>query len=86
MNLLEWVLRMKEEQRVSEAFSVPYFKENFQQYIERNKDVFTKTHAMNAYYRSIVGTLINDNLNKNSEIVRRIRNLETAYIEIKNEN
>lgn len=71
---------------MSEAFSVPYFKENFQQYIERNNDVFTKTHAMNAYYRSIVGTLINDNLNKNSEIVRRIRNLEIAYIEIKNEN
>jgi YvfG protein len=70
---------------MSEAFSVPYFKENFKQYIERNKDVFTKTHAMNAYYRSIVGTLINDNLNKNSEIVRRIRNLETAYIEIKNQ-
>ena len=70
---------------MSEAFSVPYFKENFRQFIEKNKDVVTKTHAMNAYYRSIVGTLINDNLNKNSETVRRIRNLETAYIEVKNE-
>lgn len=69
---------------MAEQFSVAFFEENFKQYIERNKDVFTKNHAMNAYYRSIVGTLINDNLNKNGEIVRRIRNLETAYNQVKN--
>jgi hypothetical protein len=70
---------------MSESFSIPYFEENLRQYIERNRDVFTKNHAMNAYYRSIVGTLINDNLNKNGEIVRRIRNLEEAYKNVKNE-
>jgi hypothetical protein len=70
---------------MSESFSIPYFEENLRQYIDRNRDVFTKNHAMNAYYRSIVGTLINDNLNKNGEIVRRIRNLEEAYKNIKNE-
>ncbi|MFC0187479.1 protein YvfG [Fictibacillus aquaticus] len=70
---------------MSESFSIPYFEENLRQYIDRNRDVFTKNHAMNAYYRSIVGTLINDNLNKNGEIVRRIRNLEEAYKNVKNE-
>lgn len=69
---------------MAEQFSVKFFEENFLQYIDRNKDVFTKSHAMNAYYRSIVGTLINDHLNKNGEIVRRIRNLEEAYTNIKN--
>ncbi|MFC7371011.1 protein YvfG [Fictibacillus iocasae] len=71
---------------MSESFSIPYFEENLRQFIERNADVFTKTHAMNAYYRSIVGTLINDNLNKNGEIVRRIRNLEEAYKNVKSES
>ncbi|WP_349407726.1 protein YvfG [Pseudalkalibacillus sp. SCS-8] len=62
-----------------EQFSVPFFEENFRTYTEQNKDVFDKQQAMNSYYVSMVSTLINDNINKNSEIVKRVRNLNTAY-------
>ncbi|MCA0989246.1 protein YvfG [Guptibacillus algicola] len=69
-----------------EPFSTPFFEENFKQYIKKNNDVFTKLEAMNSYYRSVVSSMIYDNLNKNSEIVRRIRNLDTAYKTVKAEN
>lgn len=62
-----------------EQFSVAFFEENFHTYAEQNEDVFTKQQAMNSYYVSMVSTLVNDNINKNSEIVKRIRNLNTAY-------
>ncbi len=62
-----------------EQFSVPFFEENFRAYAEQNEDVFNKQQAMNSYYVSMVSTLINDNINKNSEVVKRIRNLNTAY-------
>lgn len=62
-----------------EQFSVAFFEENFRTYSEQNDDVFNKTQALNSYYVSMVSTLINDNINKNSEIVKRIRNLNTAY-------
>ncbi|WP_270182382.1 protein YvfG [Alkalihalobacillus sp. CinArs1] len=68
-----------------EPFSIPFFEENFRQYIKKNDDVFSKQEAMNSYYRSVVSSMIYDNLNKNSEIVRRIRNLDTAYKTIKEE-
>ncbi|WLR58412.1 protein YvfG [Guptibacillus hwajinpoensis] len=69
-----------------EPFSTPFFEENFRQYIQKNRDVFSKLEAMNSYYRSVVSSMIYDNLNKNSEIVRRIRNLDSAYKTIKQEN
>jgi hypothetical protein len=62
-----------------EQFSVAFFEENFRTYSEQNEDVFNKTQALNSYYVSMVSTLINDNINKNSEIVKRIRNLNAAY-------
>ncbi|MCF6137839.1 protein YvfG [Pseudalkalibacillus berkeleyi] len=62
-----------------EQFSVAFFEENFHTYAEQNEDVFSKHQAMNSYYVSMVSTLVNDNINKNSEIVKRIRNLNTAY-------
>ncbi|MCA0173520.1 protein YvfG [Bacillus sp. RAR_GA_16] len=68
-----------------EPFSTPFFEENFRQYIYKNRDVFTKLEAMNSYYRSVVSSMIYDNLNKNSEIVRRIRNLDGAYKTVKEE-
>ncbi|WP_221565473.1 protein YvfG [Alkalihalobacillus sp. TS-13] len=62
-----------------EQFSVAFFEENFKTYAEQNDDVFSKQQAMNSYYVSMVSTIINDNINKNSELVKRIRNLNTAY-------
>jgi hypothetical protein len=68
-----------------EQFSVIFFENNFKQYINQNKDVFRKTEAMNSYYRTMVSSIIQDHLNKNSELVKRIRNLDEAYQNIKNE-
>ncbi|WP_257348009.1 protein YvfG [Pseudalkalibacillus decolorationis] len=62
-----------------EQFSVIFFEENFLKFVEQNNDVFSKQQAMNNYYVSMVSTIINDNINKNSELVKRIRNLDTAY-------
>ncbi|WP_408006700.1 protein YvfG [Pseudalkalibacillus sp. A8] len=62
-----------------EQFSVAFFEENFKTYAEQNEDVFSKQQAMNSYYVSMVSTIINDNINKNSELVKRIRNLNAAY-------
>ncbi|MCF6408385.1 protein YvfG [Pseudalkalibacillus salsuginis] len=62
-----------------EQFSVAFFEENFKTFVEQNEDVFSKQQAMNSYYVSMVSTIINDNINKNSELVKRIRNLNTAY-------
>ncbi|RBW71377.1 protein YvfG [Bacillus taeanensis] len=67
-----------------QQFSVAFFEESLRLHIERNKDILSKLEAINGYYRSIVSTLISDNLTKNSEIVKRIRNLEEAYHNIKN--
>ncbi|TLS37992.1 protein YvfG [Pseudalkalibacillus caeni] len=69
-----------------QQFSVPFFEENFRQFINKNNDVFSKIEAMNSYYRSVVSSLIYDNLNKNSEVVRRLRNLDTAYQNVKNDS
>lgn len=69
-----------------ELFSVDFFVDNFQKYIEQNKDVFSKTEAMNSYYKSMVSSIIQDHLNKNSELIKRIRNLDEAYQLVKNKN
>ena len=68
---------------MSELFSVRYFEENLRQHIEMNKQYQNKLDAMNSYYRSVVSTLINQSLTKNSEIVRRLQNLDEAYNKVK---
>jgi hypothetical protein len=67
-----------------EQFSVVFFEENFKKYIEQNNDVFTKIEAMNSYYRTMVSSIIQDHINKNSELIRRVRNLDEAYLNVKN--
>jgi len=71
---------------MSELFSVRYFEENLRQHIEMNKQFQNKVDAMNSYYRSIVSTLIHQPLTKNSEVVRRLQNLDEAYNKVKSEN
>jgi hypothetical protein len=71
---------------LAELFSVRYFEENLRQHIEMNKEFQSKVDAMNSYYRSIVSTLINQQLTKSSEIVRRLQNLDEAYNKVKAEN
>jgi len=71
---------------MSELFSVRYFEENLRQHIEMNKQFQSKVDAMNSYYRSIVSTLIHQPLTKNSEVVRRLQNLDEAYNKVKSEN
>ncbi|ASS90308.1 MAG: hypothetical protein C6W58_16155 [Bacillaceae bacterium] len=70
---------------MTQLFSVSYFKENFKQYIEMNKEKSSKIDAMNSYYRSVVSTLIYDQLTKNAEILKRLQNLDQAYNQVKNE-
>ncbi|MFC7391588.1 protein YvfG [Scopulibacillus cellulosilyticus] len=69
----------------TDKFSVDYFKEALRVHIEKSKEVLNPTQAANSYYRSVVSTIIHDNLNKNFELVRRIRNLDEAYNEVKAE-
>jgi len=71
---------------MSELFSIRYFEENLRQHIEMNKQFQSKVDAMNSYYRSIVSTLIHQPLTKNSEVVRRLQNLDEAYNKVKSEN
>ncbi|MBD1383525.1 protein YvfG [Metabacillus arenae] len=68
---------------MSELFSVPYFEENFEQHIEMNKDRMKRIDAMNSYYRSVVSTLVQDQLTKNNVVLKRIQNLDEAYNMIK---
>jgi hypothetical protein len=67
-----------------EQFSVVFFEGNFKKYIEQNNDVFSKIEAMNSYYRTMVSSIIQDHINKNSELIRRVRNLDEAYQNVKN--
>jgi hypothetical protein len=71
---------------MAELFSVRYFEENLRQHIEMNKKFQSKVDAMNSYYRSVVSTLVNQSLTKNSEIVRRLQNLDEAYNKVKAES
>ncbi len=66
----------------NEMFSKDRLAENFRGYIIKNQNHFTKIQAMNSYYKVVVGSILDDQINKNSEIVRRIRNLEEAYQEV----
>ncbi|TCP18321.1 YvfG protein [Scopulibacillus darangshiensis] len=69
----------------TDKFSVDYFKEALRVHIEKSKDVLNPVQAANSYYRSVVSTIIHDHLNKNFELVRRIRNLDEAYNNVKAE-
>ncbi|KXZ20165.1 hypothetical protein AXI59_13030 [Bacillus nakamurai] len=67
---------------MSELFSVPYFIENFTQHIEMNPNE-DRIHAMNSYYRSVVSTLVQDQLTKNAVVLKRIQHLDEAYNKVK---
>ncbi|EWH20626.1 protein YvfG [Bacillus haynesii] len=69
---------------MTELFSVPYFIENFKTHIDMhpNED---KIHAMNSYYRSVVSTLVQDQLTKNAVVLKRIQHLDEAYNKVKRE-
>ncbi|MDP4137839.1 MAG: protein YvfG, partial [Bacillota bacterium] len=44
-----------------------------------------KIHAMNSYYRSVVSTLVQDQLTKNAVVLKRIQHLDEAYNKVKRE-
>lgn len=67
----------------TDKFSVDYFKEALSLHIEKNKEYVGAVHAANSFYRSMVSSIIYDNLNKNFELIRRIKNLDEAYNDIK---
>ncbi|WP_141603554.1 protein YvfG [Terrilactibacillus laevilacticus] len=67
----------------TDKFSVDFFTEALTLHIEKNKDVMTPTQAANSYFHSVVSAIIHDNLNKNFELVRRVRNLDEAYNKVK---
>jgi hypothetical protein len=69
---------------MSQLFSVKYFEENFRQYLDMNRQM-KKIDAMNSYYRTVVSSLVNQQLIKSNDIVQRIRNLDQAYENIKAE-
>lgn len=69
----------------SDLFSIDYFKQALRLQIEKNSDVFTPVQTMNSYYHTVVSAIIQDRINKNFELIRRIRNLEAAYKSVKNE-
>lgn len=69
----------------TDKFSVDYFKEALRLHIEKSKDVLNPIQAANSYYRSLVSTIVLDHLNKNFELLRRIRNLDEAYNVVKAE-
>ncbi|MBS2970557.1 protein YvfG [Metabacillus sp. KIGAM252] len=70
---------------MSELFSIPYFEQNFRQHVELNNGKMNKTDAMNSYYRSVVSTLVQDQLTKNAEVLKRIQHLDEAYNTVKSE-
>ncbi|MET1247217.1 protein YvfG [Sporolactobacillus sp. STCC-11] len=69
----------------SDLFSIDYFKKALHLQIEKNSDVQTPAQTMNSYYHTVVSAIIQDRINKNFELIRRIRNLDTAYKEVKTE-
>ncbi|MFT8362899.1 MAG: protein YvfG [Sporolactobacillus sp.] len=69
----------------SNLFSIDYFKQALRLQIEKNTSHRTPAQTMNSYYHTVVSAIIQDRINKNFELIRRIRNLDTAYREIKQE-
>jgi len=66
-------------------FSVDYYKEALRVHIYKNKDVMSPIHAANSYYRSIVSASIYENRRKSLDLIERLRNLDQAYNEIREE-
>lgn len=67
----------------SNLFSVDYFKNALQLQIRKNDGRFTPNQTLNSYYHTVVSAIIQDRINKNFELIRRIRNLDTAYNAVK---
>jgi len=70
---------------MTQLFSVQYFEENLRQHIKMYEGKASKVDAMNSYYRSVVSTLVHDQLTKNAEVLKRIQNLDEAYNNVKAE-
>lgn len=70
----------------SNLFSIDYFKQALRLQIKKNASQMTPTQAMNSYYHTVVSAVIQDRINKNFELIRRIRNLDSAYRAVKQEN
>jgi hypothetical protein len=70
---------------MTEVFSVDYFTENLRKHVEQNIEFNDRVDAMNSYYRSIVSTLVTEQLTKGSETLWRIRNLDEAYTKVKSQ-
>lgn len=69
----------------SNLFSVDYFKKALRLQIEKDSHISSPAQAMNSYYHSVVSAIIQDRINKNFELIRRIRNLDAAYKAVKEE-
>lgn len=69
----------------SNLFSVDYFKEALRLQINKNSDRFSPNQTLNSYYHTVVSAIIQDRINKNFELIRRIRNLDAAYKAVKEE-
>lgn len=63
----------------SHLFSVDYFKKALKKQIEKNGNRLTPVQSMNSYYHSVVSAIIQDKINKNFELICRIRHLDEAY-------
>ncbi|CAM3154683.1 protein YvfG [Sporolactobacillus spathodeae] len=70
----------------SNLFSIDYFKQALRLQIKKNASQMTPTQSMNSYYHTVVSAVIQDRINKNFELIRRIRNLDSAYRAVKQEN
>lgn len=70
---------------MTQLFSIQYFEESIRQHIKMNEGTSSKVDAMNSYYRSVVSTLVHDQLTKNAEVLKRIQNLDIAYNNVKAE-
>lgn len=66
-------------------FSVDYFKEALRVHINKNRDAVDPVHAANSYYRSIVSSTLYENRRKSLDLIERLRNLDKAYTEIREE-
>nr|WP_285801403.1 protein YvfG [Exiguobacterium sp. s130] len=52
---------------------------NFKEYIRQNEAHLTKRNALNAYYKTVAGSILSDRIAKNADLIVRMRHLEEAY-------
>lgn len=69
----------------SNLFSVDYFKNALALQIKKSNGQMTPNQTLNSYYHTVVSAIIQDRINKNFELIRRIRNLDAAYNAVKKE-